>query len=257
MKKFFIWVCLGLFGLTGTVALAQSSPKHPRPHRFTVNFESHHGEAFTVFVDGNIMNRMPQNRVMVNDLSDRPHEVVVVLRRPAQKAAVLHLLANEPTVLVNVNYEARTDELMLYTPSYNLVNEQEQHHPPVVAHTGAEPPAPVHTQEQPHHNPAYHTPAEVHHASEADVNAMVARMRKQTFDSDRLALGKVIVASSNLTAGQIARLAETIDFSSSQVDFLKYAYHYCVDKMNYSLAINVLTFSTDKKKVMDYIATQK
>ena len=58
-------------------------------------------------------------------------------------------------------------------------------------------------------------------------------MKAQSFDSDKLALGKVIVASSNLTAAQITRLAETIDFSSSQVDFLKYAYHYCVDPVNY------------------------
>lgn len=86
---------------------------------------------------------------------------------------------------------------------------------------------------------------------------MVARMRKQTFDSDRLALGKVIVASSDLTAGQVARLAETLEFTSSQVDFLKYAYPYCVDKVNYNIAVDVLTFSSDKKKVMDYITSRK
>jgi hypothetical protein len=93
--------------------------------------------------------------------------------------------------------------------------------------------------------------------SQADVEAMIVRMKERTFDSDRLALGKVIVASSNLTARQIALLAETIDYSSSQVEFLKYAYTYCVDKANYYTTVDVLTFSSDKKKVLDYIATQK
>lgn len=229
----------------------------PHPSRYTVNFESHHGESFTVFMDGEIMNRMPQSRVMVSDVSDRTHEVVVILRRPTQKAAVLNLLPGEPNVTVTVNYNAHNDEFLLYTPSVNRADSREV--PPLVApaHTGAAPAEPAHSVGQPHHNPSYGEPLEVRRATEEDVNAMVARMKKQTFDSDRLALGKVIVASANLTAGQIARLAETIDFSSSQVDFLKYAYHYCIDKVNYQLAIDVLTFSTDKKKVVDYIATQK
>ena len=85
---------------------------------------------------------------------------------------------------------------------------------------------------------------------------MVLRMKGQTFDSDRLALGKVIVASSHLTAEQVGRLAATLDYSASQVDLLKYAYIYCADPQNYYKAIDILTFSGDKKKVMDFIATQ-
>ena len=87
--------------------------------RYTVNFESHRGESFSVFIDGNLVNRMPQGRVMVNDVTDRTHEVVVVLKRPEQKAAVLNLLPSEPTVMVNVVYDERTEELSLYTPSHN------------------------------------------------------------------------------------------------------------------------------------------
>jgi hypothetical protein len=90
-----------------------------------------------------------------------------------------------------------------------------------------------------------------------EVDSMLVRMRAQPFDNDRLSLGKVIVASSHLTAMQIARLAETIDFSNSQVEFLKYSYGYCIDPTNYFRAVDVLTFTADKRKVLDYIATQK
>lgn len=93
--------------------------------------------------------------------------------------------------------------------------------------------------------------------TEEELQGMLQRMKGQPFDSDRLALAKVIVASSNLTAAQIGRLAESIDYSNSQVDFLKYAYAYCVDPTNYYNAVNVLTFSRDRKNVIDYIATQK
>ena len=94
--------------------------------------------------------------------------------------------------------------------------------------------------------------------TEEQVDSMVVRLKAQSFDSDRLALAKVIVASAaTLTADQIARLARVIDFSNSQVDFLKYAFHYCADPVNYTVAVDVLTFTSDKRKVLDYVAAQR
>lgn len=244
----FLLVLAFAFQLTSFTVSAQHHA--PKPMRYTLNFEARHGESYTVFVDGDMMNRMPQSRVIVNDVSDQTHEVVVVLKRPAQKAAVLQLRPSEPNVIINVDYDARLEQLSLYTPSHNLAaGRAAEYHYQGVRQPEVRPVPPVVVVQQP--------VPEVQHVTEMDLAAMLKRMKDQTFDSDRLALGKVIVASANLTAGQIARLAETIDFSSSQVDFLKYAYHYCIDKVNYQLAIDVLTFSTDKKKVVDYIATQK
>lgn len=260
MKKIIVWGLMGLIGLMSCEAMAQNR-KTPRPTLYTVNFESHHGESFNVFIDGEIVNRMPQGRVVAGDVTDRTHEVVVVLKRPEQKAAVLQLLPGEPTVLVNVVYDERTGELSLYTPSHNRA-ENRKVVPPV--HPVREIAKVERREELPgvkmeelvekrQQEPVVVRPM----TTEADVSAMVVRMKGQPFDADRLAMGKVIVASSHLTAAQIARLAETIDYSSSQVEFLKYAYTHCIDKKNYTTAVSVLTFSSDRKKVLDYIATQK
>ncbi len=217
--------------------------------RSTVTFDSHRGESFSVYMDGDLMNRLPQGRVVVGDVSDRTHEVVVVLKRPAQKAAVLQLLPGEPMVMVNVVYDERTEVLSLYTPMQNRAESRMVTIPkpakvdvvvPAVTPEGV----PVLLEVTPT-------------ATEDDVTAMIGRLRGQSFDSDRLALAKVIVASSNLTASQIARLAEVIDYSSSQVEFLKYAYSYCADRENYYTTVDILTFSSDKRKVLDYIATQQ
>ncbi len=230
-------------GLLSGTMVAQGQDK-----RYTVNFESHRGESFSVFIDGNLVNRMPQGRVMVNDVTDRTHEVVVVLKRPEQKAAVLNLLPSEPTVMVNVVYDERTEELSLYTPSHNRAESRVVELPKMPVKVIGEDVLENVTMEVSEPQPP---------VTEEDLLAMMERMRGQSFDSDRLALAKVIVASSGLTAGQIARLAEKIDYSSSQVEFLKYAYSYCVDKQNYYTTVDVLTFSSDKRKVLDYIATQK
>ena len=248
MKK----IAFLLFTLSCFVSQAQPT-QLPPPTRYTVSFESQHGESFTVYIDGEQKNRMPQSRVMVNDVSDQSHEVVVVLKRPAAKAAVLNLRPGEPNVIVNVNYDQRIEQLMLYTPSYNRADsyaEERRLAREELGRVGQR----LQLLEA---DPGLHAEPKNKIATEEELQGMIQRMKAQTFDSDRLALGKVIVASSNLTAAQIGRLAETIDYSNSQVDFLKYAYAYCVDPTNYYTAVNVLTFSRDRNNVIDYIATQR
>ena len=222
----------------------------PAPHRHTVRFESQHGEAFSVFIDGELQNRMPQTRVMVSDVSSQTHEVVVVLKRPAEKAAVMSLRPGEPNVMVNINYDRRLERLYLYTPAHNRGDYEEPLPPlPVAPHHPGHPVPPPGGIYVPHDVPVVYT--------DEQVDSMVVRLRGQSFDSERLALAKVIVASAaTLNAEQIARLAREIDFSNSRVEFLKYAYHYCVDPVNYTVAVNVLAFTSDKRKVLDYIAAQ-
>ena len=246
---FSLLLCL----MCGFCAAQQPQLGVPAPQRFTVRFESQHGEAFSVFMDGELQNRMPQTRVMVSNVSDQTHEVIVVLKRPTEKAAVMSLRPGEPNVLVNINYDRRLDRLYLYTPAHNRGDVEEKlpelPTPKTYAAQKAAEPAAKDTEQKQDTIVKY---------TEEQVDSMVVRLKGQSFDSDRLALAKVIVASAaTLNAEQIARLAREIDFSNSRVDFLKYAYHYCVDPMNYTVAVNVLTFTSDKRKVLDYIAAQR
>lgn len=230
-----------------TVPQAGSAPVQ----RHTVSFEAQHGEAFTVFLDGNEINRMPQGYVTINDIASKTHEVVVVLRRPVSKAAVLHLRPAEARIKVSVTYSQVSDCLVLYTPSANLADPQ--------ALAAAGPSAAQGNASAA--QPAAGTPAvelpPMRSATDDDVTVMTANMQRQPFDSDRLALGKVYVASASFTAAQIARLVQMLDFSESQVALLKYAYPYCSDRDNYATAVEVLPLSSDRKKVLDYIAVQR
>lgn len=254
-----------LVSLLCLVAAAQpeqkkkEQPSHvPPTTHYTVSFESQHGESFSVFIDGDLVNRLPQSRVMLNDISDQNHRVVVILKRPAEKAAVLDLRPGEPNVVVNVNYDQRLEELLLYTPTHNRAEAYDQEwvrQRDENRRRSEQRPQETVVVDNKKKAVAGEMPVSV--ASEAELQAMIDRMKAQPFDADRLALGKVIVASANLTAVQIGQLAATLDYSNSQVELLKYAYHYCVDPKNYYLSTDILTFSNDKKKVLDYIATQR
>lgn len=228
--------------------------KTPPPVHYSVNFVSQHGEAFSVYIDGNLKNRLPQGRVLVTEVSDQVHEVVVVLKRPTEKAAVLQLKPGEKVVTVNVNYDPRLEQLYLYTAAHNRPDTEERlalrEETRRVLQVDSD------TRELRGETPVEEQPG-FYGVTPDGLDSMVVRMKAQPFDNERLALGKVIVASSHLTAAQIAKLAETIDFSNSQVDFLRYSYGYCIDPANYYRAVDVLTFTSDKRKVLDYIATQR
>lgn len=225
---------------------------YPPTSHHCVKFESQSGETFTVYVDGDIVNSMPQDRVTISDMSGQTHEVVVVLRRPAEKAAVLHLRPVEADVFVRVSFDVRNNHLQLYTPAKNRaeaeITRAERKRDKLGRGTDWRAEYRAGDRKE---------PPKVRLASDGDVDMMVLQLQAESFDSDRLALAKAIIGSALFTSDQIARLGKTIDFSNSQVDFLKYAYAYCSDPLNYSRAIEILTFSSDRKKVTDYIASQE
>lgn len=245
--SFLCWTVLA----QGNAPVASTTPP---PTYYTVNFVSQHGETFSVYIDGDLQNRLPQGRVLVSNVTDQVHEVVVVMKRPLDKVAVLRLRPGEKVVTVNVNYDSRIGQLYLYTAAHNRPDMEqrnalrEETTRVVQMREAAKPPE---------SQSAGDSPMGVRGVTPDELDSMIVRMRAQRFDNDRLALGKVIVASSQLNAGQIATLAQTIDFSSSQVDFLKYSYGYCIDPVNYHRAVEVLTFTSDRRKVLDYIATQR
>lgn len=257
MKRLALSLFLCLCGACCLAQQPQTQPGAPAPQRYTVRFESQHGEAFTVFIDGELQNRMPQTRVLVSNLSNQNHEIIVVLKRPTEKATVMTLRPGEPNVLVNINYDRRLDRLYLYTPAHNRGDVEEKLPDLQVPKTYAAQKAAEAAAAAAGVAPMPEGKA-VKLYTDEQIDSMIVRLKGQSFDSDRLALAKVIVASAEtLTAEQIARLARVIDFSNSQVDFLKYAFHYCLDPVNYTVAVNTLTFTSDKRKVLDYVAAQR
>lgn len=256
-------ICLALLLCCTLAALGQQptpTTLPPPPTHHSINFVATHNEAFSVFIDGELQNRLPQGRVLVNEVSSQTHEVVVILKRPTEKAAVLMLRPGERMVTVNVNYDQRIEQLYLYTAMHNRpeadaeVVQQRDALARVKSAASESSRAAATAAAAGKNAPA---PVEVKLVNDEQLDSMLVAMRGQAFDNDRVALGKVFVSSSHLTAQQISRLAAVIDFSNSQVDFLKYSYAYCLDPVNYYHTVDVLTFTSDKKKVLDYIATQR
>lgn len=225
-----------------TVAVAQSrNGRHgnPTPARPTPSIlvEAQHGETFYVYADGELVNATPKTQVKVENLDARAHELIVVLQHPARKAAVVQLYAAIPAMVVTVDYDMRRQQLLLFSSDASGGIHHQAHG--TVLPTPPVPPMP-----------------EV--ASDQWVNDMVARLRGQNFESERLTTAKGMLNNSFLfTSAQLARVTACFDFDNSKVDFLKAAYSRCVDPDNYETALDVLSFSNSRQEVRAYISSQR
>lgn len=211
--------------------------------RDQIEFRSLHGETFMVYLDGQAVNTVPQSFVQLNKLDTYPHETIVVMQHPQQRAVVFSLSTAGPRGEVLVNYDRRSDRITLEPRSCNL---SYYHNAPLGNHYDNRP------HEQHFSEPVPPEP-QIIVASEEEVASMVVRLKAQSFDSDRMALCRTMVPSAHLLSSQIARLADTFDFNSNQVEFLLFSFPYCIDPDNYYKTTDILTFSSDKKTVLDFI----
>lgn len=214
----------------------------PPPQVPSILVQSQNHETFQVYIDGDLVNNVPNQEVLIRNLDSRLHEVVVILIHPAHKAAVTQLYASNPSPIILVGYDMRRQQLLLYNPQPSDYHSHHRHHS-IQPNYGTPTP------------PVIEEPTTV---SDTWVDEIVDIIKGQSFDKEKLTAAKGLLNNGlPLTASQIARIAQTLDFGSSQVDFLKAAYSHCYDPQNYEHALAVLTFSSDRETVRNYISTHQ
>lgn len=87
-----------------------------------------------------------------------------------------------------------------------------------------------------------------------EMKEIVRILKKESFDSDRLRLAELIVAGNWLTARQIAQMANTFEFDSVRMKFLRFAYEFCYDLENYNVAIATLDYSSNRRQLTAELA---
>ena len=261
-------------------------PNHHSQHQrsCTLHFYAERNEQFYVSVDGRNINRKPRNSVIVNDLSFRSHDVYVVVKHPVNDRVYLKIDPQMEVEKYVVSYNERTRKVMV-TPMY------ESHHHPHQGPQPGEPhhsqhPNSGHPQSPNHgHVPSHSTSPHNHQAHlptpptpvvvpapvpvpvppvtppeplvylSEEVNDMCQSIRKESFDDNRLEMAKLIVRSRDkmFKTSQIKQMANCFSFEDSKVEFLKFAFDACVDQNNYYECVSILTFSSNKEELMEFI----
>ena len=89
-------------------------------------------------------------------------------------------------------------------------------------------------------------------------NEVIRSFDRERFDSNRLKMADMIFSTDGfMTPAQITRVAETCDYDSNRIKFLKNAYRNCVDPYNYYMVLGTLDYSSSREKIINYVLEDK
>jgi len=88
-------------------------------------------------------------------------------------------------------------------------------------------------------------------ASKTDVANMVTALGRMSFNSEKKLAARLMISSGQLTARQIASVVKALSFDDDRYELLLWAFPYCTTPREYDQAANALTFSSDRRKLLD------
>ncbi len=89
-------------------------------------------------------------------------------------------------------------------------------------------------------------------------NEVIRSFDRERYDSNRLKMADMIFSTDGfMTTAQITRVAESFDYDSNRLKFLKSAYRNCVDRHNYYMVLRTLDYSSSREKIIDFVLDQK
>lgn len=89
-----------------------------------------------------------------------------------------------------------------------------------------------------------------------DFKSRLAAVNKEHFDKEKLERCKEVFDDQYFSTSQVAEVMKSFPFDDGKVSFAKWAYKNTLDKKNYYKLSDLLTFSSSKKELADYVKKQ-
>jgi Domain of unknown function (DUF4476) len=87
----------------------------------------------------------------------------------------------------------------------------------------------------------------------AEFNQVKQSLQKEWFENNRITSAKFIIENNNFTTVQVKELMQLFSFDDKKLEIAKLAYRKTVDKQNYYLINEELTFSSNKEELARFI----
>lgn len=91
--------------------------------------------------------------------------------------------------------------------------------------------------------------------SDSEFTALTNSVKSESFESDMLSIVQISAKYNYFKVSQVVRLINLFSFSSGKLEVVKITYPNVIDKYNSHNIINAFTYSSDKEKVRQIIAT--
>lgn len=87
-------------------------------------------------------------------------------------------------------------------------------------------------------------------------NNLLLTVRNESFDSGKLSILESVLATNYFTSAQILDLMSLLSFDSGKLKVAQMGYRNTIDKGNYFIVNNGLSFSSSKRKLNEFIQSQ-
>ena len=86
-----------------------------------------------------------------------------------------------------------------------------------------------------------------------DYEEVVRMISEENFDEKRLTKAERIIVNNPMSARQIAGICQLFTFEANRLEFVKFAYHHCVDPNRYYVLDEVFTFNSSKDELHEFM----
>lgn len=90
-------------------------------------------------------------------------------------------------------------------------------------------------------------------ATEQSFTSMVQSLRREYSENSRLVLAKQIIERNYFSAEQVKYMMQLFSFENNKLELAKIAYRNTTDQRNYFVVYDVLTYSSSKEQLAEYI----
>lgn len=91
--------------------------------------------------------------------------------------------------------------------------------------------------------------------NDAEFSSLLNSVKNESFESDMLSIVQISAKYNYFTVSQVVRLINLFSFSSGKIEVVKMVYPNVIDRYNSHQIINSFTYSSDKEKVRQIIAS--
>ncbi len=88
---------------------------------------------------------------------------------------------------------------------------------------------------------------------------MLQALRKESFDNNRIQLARQILTSGGrkFLSAQVKQIVECLDFENGRLDLAKFAYDYVLDRDQYFVVNDALTFAASRESLSNYVQSKQ
>lgn len=247
MRRTYTYAMISLAWFAAGTMQAQTVPQTGN----NIVFTALSSEVFSIYVDGvpsgSVSYTNARQQVALSGLTTGPHDITIRLIRPTDRVTHIVVDCQQQPANYLVQYDAAANAFSILTSTQPI---QPSASPDAVS------PLPASPVVIPPAGTNLTHPGHIRHiATNEDVYGLVIRLKKTTFDEDKLQLAQSFVKGKHINTQQAITIAQTIRLEGKRLNFLLYAYDYCTDRENYYTAADVLTFNRNKQKLLKRIQT--